>query len=715
MRNITKRHFSLSIFLIILCICNFAYGQSVTQTIRGKVSDQDSEAPLESAKIIVLGTNPILGAVSDENGNFRIDHVPVGRVSIRVSYLGYEYKNVPNLLLNSAKELILNISLIESIHTTEEVVIGAKQNKTEVINEMAMISSRSFSVEETKIYAGAIDDPARMVSAFAGVNGNAEGNNDIVVRGNSPRGILWRLEGVEIPNPNHFASEGATGGPINALNSNMLGNSDFFTGAFAPEYGNAFSGVFDMHLRNGNNEQREYSASLSVLGTDLTVEGPFKKGYAGSYLANYRYSTLALIDNLGILDFNGIPKYQDASYKINLPVGKTHFISLFGMGGLSNILQESTDPENEDRILWKADAGAKLGVGGLSHMWLINDQMYLKTTVSAAGTQTRSDYDARIDGGELVDFADEELNRLTLRIASTFNYKVNARHKLRTGLILSRQNFNLKADSYNILSQQVERDLAEDGYANMLQGFASWKYRVSQNLSMVGGFHFLHSFITDHSSIEPRLALKWDIADNQSITIGTGIHSRAESVALYLSRQLQSDGTFLQPNQNLDFMKAAHYVLGYNLMLNSHTRLKLEGYYQHLYNVPVEDQTDGTWSILNNSAGYINRNLINEGTGRNYGVELTFERLFHQGFYYMSTISLYKSLYTALDGVERESTYDGNYVANFLGGKEFRFGKVEKNRVFFVNSKIALIGGQRYTPIDLEASRNAGTTIEDEK
>ncbi|MCB0840283.1 MAG: TonB-dependent receptor, partial [Bacteroidetes bacterium] len=621
----------------------------------------------------------------------------------------------PNLLLNSAKELILNISLIESIHTTEEVVIGAKQNKTEVINEMAMISSRSFSVEETKRYAGAIDDPARMVSAFAGVNGNAEGNNDIVVRGNSPRGILWRLEGVEIPNPNHFASEGATGGPINALNSNMLGNSDFFTGAFAPEYGNAFSGVFDMHLRNGNNEQREYSASLSVLGTDLTVEGPFKKGYAGSYLANYRYSTLALIDNLGILDFNGIPKYQDASYKINLPVGKTHFISLFGMGGLSNILQESTDPENEDRILWKADAGAKLGVGGLSHMWLINDQMYLKTTVSAAGTQTRSDYDARIDGGELVDFADEELNRLTLRIASTFNYKVNARHKLRTGLILSRQNFNLKADSYNILSQQVERDLAEDGYANMLQGFASWNYRVSQNLSMVGGFHFLHSFITDHSSIEPRLALKWDIADNQSITIGTGIHSRAESVALYLSRQLQSDGTFLQPNQNLDFMKAAHYVLGYNLMLNSHTRLKLEGYYQHLYNVPVEDQTDGTWSILNNSAGYINRNLINEGTGRNYGVELTFERLFHQGFYYMSTISLYKSLYTALDGVERESTYDGNYVANFLGGKEFRFGKVEKNRVFFVKSKIALIGGQRYTPIDLEASRNAGTTIEDEK
>ena len=132
-------------------------------------------------------------------------------------------------------------------------------------------------MKKRKRYAGAIDDPARMVSAFAGVNGNAEGDNDIVVRGNSPRGILWRLEGVEIPNPNHFASEGATGGPINALNSNMLGNSDFYTGAFAPEYGNALSGVFDMKLRNGNNEQREYSATLSVLGTDLTAEGPFKE------------------------------------------------------------------------------------------------------------------------------------------------------------------------------------------------------------------------------------------------------------------------------------------------------------------------------------------------------------------------------------------------------------------------------------------------------
>ena len=714
MFNITKQLITYGAFALFLLFANSILGQSVTQTIRGKIIDQDSENPLSSAKIILLDSNPLRGAISDENGTFRIDNVPVGRVSLQVSFLGFEDKTLSNLLLTSAKELILNVQLVESIHTTDEVIIGGKKNKTEVINEMAMISSRSFSVEETKRYAGAIDDPARMVSAFAGVNGNAEGDNDIVVRGNSPKGILWRLEGVEIPNPNHFAGEGATGGPINALNSNMLGNSDFFTGAFAPEYGNALSGVFDMKLRNGNNENREYSASLSVLGTDLTAEGPFKKGYAGSYLANYRYSTLAILDDLGILDFNGVPKYQDASFKVNLPIGNSHFITMFGLGGLSNIDQESLDPENEERVLWTADAGAKLGVGGISHMWLINKNAYLKTILSAAGTETYSDYNARVDGGELLDFGDEKLSRLTLRVASTLNYKLNARHKLRTGIILSRQNFNLQASSYNLLSEKLEQDLNEEGHADMLQAFASWKFRITEDLSMVSGLHYIQYLLNDKFSIEPRVALNWKLTENQSITAGFGMHSKTEASSIYLAKQLQSDGTFTQPNRDLELMKAMHYVLGYQVNLNPNLHAKLEAYYQQLSDVPVENEAGSSWSLLNNSQGYITRNLVNEGTGRNYGLELTVERLFAKGFYYMGTLSLYKSLYTAKDDIERNSAFDGNYVANFLGGKEFRMGKPEKNRVFFLNTKIALIGGQRYTPIDLEASRFEGITVRDQ-
>ncbi|MEM6804415.1 MAG: TonB-dependent receptor [Bacteroidota bacterium] len=687
---------------------------SPTQRIRGTVRDQDSEAVLASARIMVLNSQPTKGAISDAQGNFRIDNVPVGRVSLKVSYLGYEDKIISNLLLGSGKELILQIEMQESIHTIDEVIIGAQKNKAEVLNEMSLISARSFSVEETKRYAGAIDDPARMVSAFAGVNGNAEGNNDIIVRGNSSRGIQWRLEGVEIPNPNHFAFEGGTGGPINALNSNMLGNSDFFTGAFTPEYGNAYAAVFDMKLRNGNNEKREYSASLNVLGIDFTAEGPFKQGYAGSYLLNYRYSTLSLLDEVGILDFNGVPKYQDASFKVNLPLGDSHFLSMFGLGGLSKIRQEGLDEDNKDRLLWRSSTDAHLGVIGLSHMWKVNSKAYLKSTISAHSTGLLLNYDASVNENELQNFESADFNKLDLRAASTLNYKLNARQSFRLGAVLSRQYFDIIGASYQSSTEQTEPLFAQKGNAYRLQAFASWKYRISENLSMVSGLHYLQFLFNNQYSLEPRLAFEWQFSNKQSLNFGYGGHGQVEAISIYLAQQRQEDGTFTQANKDLALMKARHFVLGYKNMLARNLYLKLEAYYQHLRDVPIEMAEGSTWSLLNSTDGYTDRSLENAGTGTNYGLELSLERFFSGGFYYMSTLSLYKSLYTAQDGIRRNSTFDGNYVANFLGGKEFNMGKLKKNRVFFVNAKVALIGGQRYTPIDLEKSRELGITFRDE-
>lgn len=282
------------IALIIIILTHFvafsSFSQQINQTIRGTIVDQDSQMPLIGATVIVMGSDPILGAAADIDGNFRIDNVPIGRVTLQITSVGYEDKTIPNLLINSAKEEILNVTLQESVSTLDEIVIKANVSQGEALNEMAIISAHTFSVEETQRFAGSFDDPARMVSAFAGVSGNTEGNNDIIVRGNSSKGILWRLEGIAIPNPNHFAGEGSTGGPINALSSKMLSNSDFFTGAFAPEYGDATSGVFDMKLKNGNNENKEYTAAFSTLGLDMTAEGPFKEGGRSSYIANYRYS-----------------------------------------------------------------------------------------------------------------------------------------------------------------------------------------------------------------------------------------------------------------------------------------------------------------------------------------------------------------------------------------------------------------------------------------
>ena len=285
-------------------IAGSLFGQAITQTVRGKIIDQESLTPLPGASVVVLDSKDQLGAMTDADGNFRIDNVPVGRISLVITFIGYEDRMIPNILVTSGKETVMEIVLKESLLMLEAVEI--KADKSEIANEMALTSARGFTVEETKRYAGSFNDPARMVSAYAGVDSDPSGNNSIIVRGNSPKGIQWRLEGIDIPNPNHFSDEGATGGPINTLNSAMLSNSEFYTGAFAPEYGNALSGVFDMKLRKGNNEQREYSFSLGVLGTDATIEGPFVKGGGSSYLINYRYSTLSMLNSLGVVDFEGI-------------------------------------------------------------------------------------------------------------------------------------------------------------------------------------------------------------------------------------------------------------------------------------------------------------------------------------------------------------------------------------------------------------------------
>jgi hypothetical protein len=690
--------------------------QEFTQTVRGVVLDKDVQTPLEGAHVVVLNTDPEINALTDEKGSFKLVNVPIGRIDIAIFYVGYEEKTVPNVLVGSGKEVVLTINLTESVSTLKHTVVNAKRNRnTRVLNDMVVASARSFSVEQTKRYAGAIDDPARMVSAFAGVNGNAEGNNDIVVRGNSSKGVLWRLEGIEIPNPNHFAGEGATGGPINALNSSMLGNSDFYSGAFSADYGNALSGVFDMHLRRGNNQKREYSATASILGTDVTLEGPFKEGYRGSYLVNYRYSTLAMLDDAGIVDFGGVPKYQDGSFNIHLPAGDKHTFSLFGLGGLSSIDQVSTEEDNDSIILSSGVAKAKLGVAGLSHTYLINKKTYLKTTLSANGTVMENTYNIPDDEGELYTVNRSEFTKTNLSAQTVLRYKLNAQNTFKSGLIFSRLGYAMKDDYWSFQTDRLEPRLDEDGSANRLQAFVNWKHRITADVTMVTGLHYLRFMYNDNHSFEPRMAFRWQQNKRQAFSLGTGIHSRLESIATYIAQEQQTDGSFIQHNRDLDLSKAAHFVLGYDRQLNQLTNIKIETYYQHLFNVPVENVEGSSYSLLNSSGWFTTRNMVNEGKGRNYGVEFTLERSFQNNFYYMSTMSLYKSQYTAMDGIERNTAFDGNYVVNFLGGKEFAIGKPEKKKVLFVNSKLALIGGSRYTPILLDESIALGDVVRDEQ
>ena len=690
-----------------------AYALDAVQNIRGRVVDVDSKQELIGVNVYIKDSEPLVGTVTNMKGQFTLTNLPVGRYHVAIAYLGYESRVVPNVLLGAGKEVFLNVELAESLTQLDEVVVTANKNKGDALNEMAVVSARSFTVEETKRYAGTFNDPARMVSSYAGVVSNPSGNNDIIVRGNSPKGILWRLEGIEIPNPNHFASEGGSGGPINALNSAMLDNSDFFTGAFAPEYGNAYSGVFDMKLRTGNNRKREYSLSAGALGFDGSIEGPFKEGYDGSYLINYRYSSLALLTDIGVVDFDGVPKYQDLSFKFYLPAGKLGTFSIFGLGGKSNIYIENMHQVKTDSIMSKGDLKAQLGTIGLTHIIPFGEKAFLKTTLSAQNSGSGIEFYARYDNGVFYNNYNEDFDNNALKTATCLNYKLNSQHRFKAGLTYTELSYNVFSDDDLNGTGSLTTNLNSKGYAGLIQAYLNWKYRITQDLTFVSGAHYMNFTYNNSISLEPRLAMQFALNDKSAVNLGFGMHSKIESLATYSSIIRDDEGVATMPNTELKPNRALHYVVGYQHQFSRNLRFNGELYYQQLLDVPVENNVNSPYVFANESEGWTDVALVNDGTGKNYGVELTLERFYANQFYFLATTSLYQSKFTAKDGIERNTRFNGNFTTNFLVGKEFNIGNESKHRTLALNAKVLFYGAGYATPIDLDASREQNTTVYD--
>jgi len=386
----------LFLFLVLLCgllPISLMSQDKFTQNISGIVLDEITKEPLFGANVVLENTEYFIGTSTDENGRFVLNNIPVGRVSLKITYLGYYPKSISNINLGTGKQLVLNIELQEAVIQGEEVEVIATQEKSRPINRMATVSARSFSVEESQRFAGARNDISRMASNFAGVNQGNDSRNDIIIRGNSPIGLLWRYEGVDIPNPNHYGAVGSTGGPVSILNNNVLANSDFFTGAFPAEYGNAFSGVFDLSMRNGNQDKHEFIGQIGFNGFEFAAEGPLNKKSGASYIISYRYSTMAIFSALGVDYGTGtaVPKYQDLSLKINVPTNKIGKFSLFALGGISEIeiLESEADTTDSEQSLYTGESEdlyntSTLGVVGLSHTYVINNSTYTKLTLAAS-------------------------------------------------------------------------------------------------------------------------------------------------------------------------------------------------------------------------------------------------------------------------------------------------------------------------------------------
>lgn len=670
--------------------------------------------PIAGVSIVLVGSQPLRGTTTSSEGDFVLPNVPIGRQTLKVTYMGYKEMVMSNIVVNAGKELVLTIGLEEDITQLAEITVKPTVEKDKPLNDMATVSARTFSVEETQRYAAAVNDPARMATAYAGVMSADDGGNNIVIRGNSPNGLLWRMEGIDIPNPNHFSSLGASGGGISILSAQVLSNSDFMTGAFPAEYGNALSGVFDLKLRKGNNQKREYTVQAGLLGLDVAAEGPFSSNYKGSYLVNYRYSTLELLSKIGLPVGDFAQRFQDISYNISLPTQKWGKFTLFGFGGLSS----STGVAKADSTLWKTEGDKRFdekfksntGAWGATHSLNFSPNALLKTIVLYSAYENGFTQKRYTDNYVFEPRYDEHYQLNKLSVSSTLNYKFSARLALRTGAIWSHQTYDFFREAWDAEAKKWERYVSSKGQTATLQVFAQANYKLTERLTANLGVHTLRLFLNNRQSIEPRASVKWDFATGQSLALGYGLHSQTHPLALYFYSPTAGDIPNHYPNQSLNFTKAHHLVLSYDRLLNEHTRLKTEAYYQSLYGVPVSANQRDAISILNVADGFISKQLANNGRGENYGIELTLERFLHNNFYYLVSGSVFKSRYQGSDEIWRSTRFDAGGAVNVLVGKEWQLGQ-GKNNVLGINLKTTYMGGYRTTPIDLAASRSQGQTV----
>lgn len=666
------------------------------QTLRGVVNDRASGHPIPYATI-QLTDIPGLGMMCDSLGRFALPKVPVGRHSVQASFMGYKPATVREILVTSAKEVYLEIALLESVNELSEVVVHA-HNRNKAMNKMAVAGARMLSVEEASRYAGGFDDPARLVASFAGVTPSVS-NNGISIHGNAPHLLQWRLEDVEIPNPNHFADIATLGGGIlSSLSAQVLGNSDFFTGAFPAEYGNAVSGVFDMKLRNGNNQRNENTFQVGIMGIDFASEGPLSKKHKASYIFNYRYSTTGLLN----VDLGGKMDYQDLNFKLNFPTRHAGTFAVWGTALLDKY--KSSLEKNPDKWDYLEDAGQGrstqyMAAGGVTHRYFFNENTLLKTTL--AGTYSdqkaiQTTYDREFNPSPYIDQNSKSTN---LILTSSLNRKVSNRFTNKTGFTFTQMFYNMNFELAPFIDQPLETISKGDGNTSLISAYNSSAWGINDKLSLNFGLHGQLLTLNNRWTLEPRASLKWQTNARTSFALAYGMYSRMEKMDVYFVKT-QSTGD-QSVNKNLDFAKAHHLMLSFAYKVSENTSLKVEPYIQFLYDVPV--MRDSSFSVLNRDEFFVENALVNKGRGRNFGVDFTWERALNKGLYYMITASLFDSRYCGGDGVWHNTRFNRKYVLNGLIGKEWMLGRNKQN-ILSVNLKLTLQGGERYAPIDVEAT-----------
>ncbi|NJI72658.1 TonB-dependent receptor [Sphingobacterium kitahiroshimense] len=700
----TKKQANSIFAALLLIICLFAnsmlYAQNkkLHQTISGFVYDSASGQALQDVSIVIMGSYPI-STKTNMDGKFILENIPIGRYELRISFTGYESQIIKEVLVGSVHQVYIEVPMYENAITLQEVESKPKTLHAKPINPFTVVGGNTFSPEQASRFAGGMDDPARLVSSNAGVTTSSMSSNGLSIRGNAPSLLQWRLEGVEIPSPNHFSDiNGLGGGLLCAVSNNVIGNSDFLIGSFPAEYNNAISGVFDIKMRKGNRKLYHHSFQLGLLGIDVASEGPISKSSNATYIINYRYSTTGLLEKIRKDEnIGGKLGYQDLNFNLNFPTKKSGVFSIWGLGLVDNvapILDQSTNRKYlDDGVLSAAEQ--KAGATGLSHHYFLkNNKTSLKSTFATTYSSNHIHEDFYDIENHKSPKTDLTYNTTNLIFSSTLQHKFHPNHINKTGVTLTNIHHNIHVDHTPYYGQQLINFAHSNSHTNMISAYSNSKIKISNDFTVVGGFNVQHFILNKNTVAEPRVGVNWDALPGRSISAAYGLHSRIERPDVYFFKNNEEELI----NRNLAFLKSHQFTVGYNQELTSDLYLKIELYFQLLYDVPIAPI--GNYSILNRTDFYTTQSLISKGKGKNLGVDLTLSKSFKKGYYYLLTTSLFDSKYKAADDKWYNTRFNRNYVFNFLVGKEWIFG----SNILGVNFKASKLGGQRYSPVDEAAT-----------
>jgi CarboxypepD_reg-like domain len=710
----------IKLLLYFLILASFStYAQKQFQLIVGQVIDKQTKTPLPGATVILDGSDPKIATITDENGNFELKQVALGRQIILVSYIGYLPQKSDAVILTSTKSVNISIALSPGSIETNEVVISANKNAFEPLNELSVVSTRSFTAEETERIPAGINDPGRVALSYPGVQrGPDDTENQIIVRGNSPIGILWRLEGIDMPNPNHFAVVGSSGGGVSVFSAQLLAKSDFSTGGFAAEYGNALSGAFDIQFRPGDMQKREHRAKIGILGLDFATEGPIKKGMS-SYLVNYRYSTLGLLGKMGfyLVGERVTNDFQDLSF--NLVFKKKKSVStIFGIGGLSTEHYLPV-PNGIDRKAGRANEWedrlkpSNMGALGYTYTYMPDSKTNIKAVVALVGSDQIRNSDTL--GLTNVRFRYNTERYLDTRLVASIAYskRITDKFWIKTGFIGNQIFYDFfketkaRLNVVDINQRQTNVSVKGAGNSQTLQEYVQTTYKISPKISLNTGIHFLTFLANKTGSIEPRVSMQYAPTAASRLSFAYGRHAKILPMMTYFFAN--SAGK----NINLDLqpIKADHFIVAFHHYTQNRMRLSVEGYYQKMFNIPISADLNDNWWLLNYSADFPEFQVKSKGLGKNKGIDVAIEKQFSNSYFFLITASFLDAKFKANDGLWHNGRFNTRFSTSYTFGKEFPF---KNGNILQIGGRFLYNGGFRYTPLDVAKSKLAGRYVGDQ-